>query len=185
MRGGRGDMDREAQQIDHQRHVDDAAADAEDARDKADAETRDDADPLAELEPLRNLMDVCGWPMGRIPEHDAGHAEHEQAVVEVELRRAEGVDDIRAHEGARQRGSRERYRRMEEDAFLPDIGEGTRCGIGEHDDQRGARDLGCRMEIRIDAAIGQEEDEDRHADKAAADAHEGAEDADEQAEQQE
>lgn len=41
------------------------------------------------------------------------------------------------------------------------------------------------MEVRVDAAVRQEQDEDRHADEAAADADERAERADTDAEQQE
>jgi len=87
-------MHGKAQQVNHQRHMDDAAADAKDARDKADAEAGEDADPLAELEAFRNLVDIRRRFVGRIPEHDAGHAEHEQTVVEIQLRSAERINDI-------------------------------------------------------------------------------------------
>ena len=48
--------------------------------DKADAEAGEDANPLAELEAFRNLVDIRRRFVGRIPEHDAGHAEHEQFI---------------------------------------------------------------------------------------------------------
>lgn len=43
--------------------------------------------------------------------------------------------------------------------------------------------MGSRMEVRINAAVGHKEDENRYADKAAADTNERTEDADEQAKQ--
>lgn len=180
-----GNMDRKTEQVDHERHVDDAAADAEDAREEADAEARDNTECAVVVEVLRQFHDVGDGLMGGVPVHDDGHQQQKDAEVEVEHRGAELVDDPGAEYGARQCGDGERDGGVEEHAFLADIGQCAAHGVGHDDDERGAGNLGCCVEVRVDAAVRQEQDEDWHADETAADADECAERADADAEQQE
>lgn len=182
---GRSDMDREAEQVDHERHVDDAAADAEDAREKADAKARDDTERAVVLEVLWQLHDVGDGLVGGVPVHDDGHQQQEDAEVEVEHRGAELVDNPGAEHGAWQGGDGERDGGAEEHTLLVDVSQRAAHGVGHDDDERGAGNLGRRVEVRIDAAVRQEQDEDWHADEATADADERAERADTDAEQQE
>lgn len=182
---GRRDVDGEAEQVDHQRYVDDATADAEDARNEADAEAGDDAERAVVLEVFRHIHGVGDGLMGGVPVHDDGHQQQEDAEVEVKHRRAELVDDPRAEHGAGERGDGERDGGAEEHTLLADVGKRAAHGVGHDDDERGARNLGRRVEVGVDAAVRQEQDEDRHADEAAADADERAECADTDAEQQE
>ena len=123
--------------------------------------------------------------MRGVPVHDAGHDEQEQAEIEVEHRAAERVNDVGTEEGTRQGSQRKGNSGLKVDPALTDIGQRAREGIGEYHDQRCAGDLGGRVEIRPDAAIGQAQDEDRHADKPAADAYKCAKDTDTKAKQQE
>ena len=80
---GRRDVDREAEQVDHQRYVDDATADAEDARDEADAEAGDDAERAVVLEVFRHIHGVGDGLMGGVPIHDDGHQQQEYAKADV------------------------------------------------------------------------------------------------------
>ena len=66
--------------------------------------------------------------------------------------------------------------------MLTDVGERPREGVCKYNDERCACDLCSRVEIRIDASVGQEEDEDRHADQPAADADECSERPDKESE---
>lgn len=132
---GRGDVDREAEQVDHERHVDDAAADAEDAREEADAETRDDTERAVVLEVLRHVHDVGNGLVGGVPVHDDGHQQQEDAEVEVEHWGAELVDDPGAEHGAWKRGDGERDGGAEEHALLADVGQRAAHGVGHDDDE--------------------------------------------------
>lgn len=179
------DVDREAEQVNHQGHVDDAAADAEDARDETDAKACDDTERAVIMKVFWQLHDVGNGLMCGIPVHDDGHQQQKDAEVEVKHRRAKLVDNPGAEHGTRQGGNGKRNGRAEKHASLADVGERTAHGIGHDDDQRGAGNLRCRVEVRVDTAVGQEQDENWHADKTAANADERTEGADAEAEQQE
>ena len=184
--GGRcGDMYGEAQQINHKGHMDDAAADAEDAGDKANSKAGGNANPLIELEAGGKIHDIRRWFVHGVPEHDAGHAEHEEAIVEIQLRCAEFIYDIGADKSPRQGGQGEGNRRAEKDAFLADVGNSARYGIGEHYDQRSAGNLCCRMEVGIEPPVRHKEDKDWHTDESAADSDQCAKGADKKSQQQE
>ena len=139
----------EAQQINHKGDMDDAAADAEDAGDKANAKAGGDANPFIELEAGGKVHDIRGWFVHGVPEHDAGHAEHEEAIVEIQLWCAEFIYDIGANKSTRQGGQGEGNRRAEKDAFLTNVGNGARYGIGKHHDKRSAGNLRRRMEVGV------------------------------------
>lgn len=177
-------MGRKSEYIDHQRYMDDAAADAEHAGYEADARGAYDTEQAVigkALRQLRGLIRVLF--AGVVPVHERGHAEEETAVIEIEGFSCEAVGDIGAEEGSGKRCQSEGHGGMIEDAFLPYIGQCTGHGVREDNEYRGADDLSGGVEIRIDAAVRHEEDEKGDEDEAAADADEGSEGADSEAEQ--
>ena len=175
--GGRGDVDGEIQQVDHEGDVDDAASHAEDAGKEANPHTGSDADLAVVAEILWEFQHVRVFCMGGVPVHDDCHASHEDAIVKVQHADGESVHDVGTEKGAGQGGKSKGNGGMEEDPLLSHIGQCSREGIGQDDDEGGAGNLGCRAEIGIDAPRRQEEDEHGHADESAADPHEGAKDA--------
>ena len=123
--------------------------------------------------------------MHRVPEHDAGHTEYEYTVVEIELWCTEFVYDIGTDKSTRQSGQGKWYSCAEKDAFLADVGNGARYGIGKYYDQWGAGNLRGRMEVGIKPAVRHEEDKDRHTDEPTADSDQCAKAADKKSQQQE
>lgn len=185
VRRGSGNVYGKAQQVDHKWHMDNAAANTEDARDKTDAKAGRDTNPLVELKASGKVHEVHRRFVHGVPEHDAGHAENEQAIVEIKLWPAEFVHDVGTDKGSRQSGQCKGHRCAEKDAFLTDIGKGTRDGVRENDHQRCPGNLRRRMEVGIETAIRHKEDKDWNTDKPTADSDQGAKGTDEKSQQQE
>ena len=135
MGGSRGDMDRETQQVDHEWHVDDTAADAKDAGEEADDETGDDTNPLVVVEICRQIQQVYWRFMCGVPVHDAGHDEQKQTEIQIQHRATEGINDIGTEEGAWQGSQGKGDGSLEVNPALTDIGQCAREGIGEYHDQ--------------------------------------------------
>ena len=77
MRGRRRHVYGEAEQVDHERHMNHAAADAEDARDEADACARADAERAVECEACRERVDIRMFLVRGVPIHEQCHHKQE------------------------------------------------------------------------------------------------------------
>ena len=118
---------------------------------------------------------IALFRVGAVPVHDDGNAGQKCAEAELQLLSVEIVCDVGAKESTGQRGDGKGDGGFEIYPSLPEVSGGSRYGIDHDDEQAGADDGRCRVEVRPYAAVGQKEDEDRHADEAAADAKQGAE----------
>ena len=161
--------------------MDNAPADTEDARQEAYAEAGDNTNPFVIGEVRRQFVYVYRRFAAAVDVHDGSHEQEEDAEVEVQHGLVELVHDIGAKEGTGQGGQSKGNSRLEIHPLLADISKRSRQGIGHDDDQRGARNLCGSFKEGMGCACRQKQDENGDADKAAADTHECAEGAYEQA----
>ena len=94
MRGRRRDVDGEAEQVDHERDVNHAAADTEDARDKADTCTCPNAEGTVEGEVCGKGVHIRVLFVRGIPVHHKRHQQEERTIGYVEHRSREVIDDV-------------------------------------------------------------------------------------------
>ena len=189
VRGRRRDVRWKAEGTHEQRYVDDAAADAEEARHETDHEAVGGASQQRHVVLVEKSL-----PVGEQPPHDVSpcrlrrpalageqpdgeqceHAAH-QPVEDVAR---DGADDERAADRAGKRREREHGAAAEVGPPLPRVRHRPRRRVEEHDGEtdRGER---ARRVVRV------EQEQDRREDEAAARPDDGSERADAEAEQRE
>ena len=142
-------MHREAQEVNHQGHMDNAAADAEDTGEKAHYEAGSNAPELIKGEAFRQSVHVHRRLAAAVHVHHRSHEQQENTEVEVEHGHIEIVHDIGAEEGAGQGGNGKGNCRLEIHALLFDIGKCSRQSVCHDNDEGCAGNLGSGFKKRM------------------------------------
>lgn len=167
--GGSGNVRREAEEADHGRHLNDAAADAEGGGNESDAEAHADAEGNIDLHVLRVHVHIIfgrRFP-GIFPDDHQRDEEEQQAECGAEGAPGEPVRPHGPQNGAGDGGRREGDGCIEFDLLLLVEGQARGNGIEQNDGERRAGN-GRRGPVK-------HPQEERHEDDAAAGADERAE----------
>ena len=194
LRGGGGDVGRNAQNPYHQRHVHGAAPDAQESRQKTHDGTQEGAEPEAEGvfidfalavhdAPVRERADAARILARRLERRrrvDDRYAENQQGETQQDIERP--ARDLARGEDADDRpdraGQGERNAGLDVDSLLAVIGDRPRKRVqADHAERGGGDDLG--------RLVGEYQQKQGREDEAAARAHQRAQNADAQAHRQE